>query len=601
MTAANKPPFKQHLGNGVTVDFAAEFRFNAPSHVLVRLIAADGSFADLAYGTDYSVAGGATDAGGTVTMTVPPAVGSRLQVRRATPRVQAMNYATSDTFPAESHEAAIDKAMLVDQEQDVAIGDVTSRALMVPVGEAAPAVPPIDDLKGKILGVDLDGKLYGSAGGGADNGLRADLASATGAALSKTSRGYSVERELTWARAAVPASINEFYDATNGAAAERIALEGAAASGRAVSWRGTLTMDQRPTLPARTLLNGEGSTSDNGTRGRTCIVRGFAGAGPLLLLLDGTTIQNIDVDGDNQGAGDNIQIIGERVTLDNVSTRKAGGHGCWIGDLDNDTMNANCWSIYALKSIYNAGSGLRIHHTNSDTGVTWPIGAANVNAGGLFGADVRSNGSHGLFIGNGVDNKFHGLVVQNNVGSNIYLDDYARGNCLFSPYSELGGVADTLAALSSGNLIIGTSSVVPMPIIDNGTGNVIMRHDPSLKEQVFVDRLGIAPSFASGVGASLDLFNDNLDLAAQVFGEKTGVGSQGKGVATAKRNGNTPADVFEWVHGSGVNILSGVLRVAGTQVVGARQGAIGNAAGGTEVATINAILAALRTHGLIAP
>ena len=422
-----------------------------------------------------------------------------------------------------------------------------------------------------------------------------------GASRVSTSRTNTVESELTWARAASPASINEFYDASNGASAERMALEAAATTGRAVAWRGTLTMDQRPDLPAHTTLIGEGSTSDNGTRGRTCIVRAFAGSGPLLLLLSDTTLRNIDVDGDGQGTGDNIQIIGERVTLNNVSARKAGGRGVWIGDLDNDAMNANCWSIYALKSIYNAGSGLYIHHTNSDTGVTWPIGAANVNAGSLFGADLRSNGGHGLHIGNAVDNKFYGLVCQNNMGSNIYLDDYARGNCFFSPYSELGGVADTFATLSSGNLIIGTSSVVPMSIIDNGVGNVVMRHDPSLKEQAFRDRLSIAPDYASGTGGHLDLFNDNLDLAAQIFGEKTGVGSQGKGVAKAKRLGNTPAEVFEWIHGTGIDVVSGDYLHGGTKVVGARQAAIANASSGTEIATINAILGALRNHGLIAP
>lgn len=42
------------------------------------------------------------------------------------------------------------------------------------------------------------------------------------------------------------------------------------------------------------------------------------------------------------------------------------------------------------------------------------------------------------------------------------------------------------------------------------------------------------------------------------------------------------------------------LQIAGTKVVGARQAAIANAASGTEVSTVNAILAALRTHGLIA-
>lgn len=176
MTAANKPPFKQYQGDGVTVGFAAEFRFNAPSHIHVRLIAADGSFSDLAYGTDYSVTGGVTDAGGTVTMIVAPPIGSRLQIRRITPRDQSMNYTTTDTFPAESHEAAIDKAMLVDQEQDVAIDDLGGRALLVPVGETSAELPSAADRANQTLGFDAIGRPIPLTPGGADGALRGDLA-----------------------------------------------------------------------------------------------------------------------------------------------------------------------------------------------------------------------------------------------------------------------------------------------------------------------------------------------------------------------------------------------------------------------------------------
>ena len=45
---------------------------------------------------------------------------------------------------------------------------------------------------------------------------------------------------------------------------------------------------------------------------------------------------------------------------------------------------------------------------------------------------------------------------------------------------------------------------------------------------------------------------------------------------------------------------SAVVAIGGAKVVGQRQAAIPNAAAGTEIASINAILAALRTHGLIA-
>lgn len=53
-------------------------------------------------------------------------------------------------------------------------------------------------------------------------------------------------------------------------------------------------------------------------------------------------------------------------------------------------------------------------------------------------------------------------------------------------------------------------------------------------------------------------------------------------------------------NGIDIQVAGGFLSVAGNKVVGARQAAIPNAASGTEVATINAILAVMRTHGLIA-
>lgn len=176
MTAAAKPPFKEYQGNGVTVDFAAEFRFNAPAHVLVRLLAADGTVTDLAYGSDYSAVGGQTDAGGTVTLATAPPVGSRVQIRRATPRDQSMNYTTTDTFPAESHEGAIDKITLITQELDVAQEELDTRSVKVPIGETAAVLPAASERAGKFAAYDASGNPIGASGTGSDPNLRTDLA-----------------------------------------------------------------------------------------------------------------------------------------------------------------------------------------------------------------------------------------------------------------------------------------------------------------------------------------------------------------------------------------------------------------------------------------
>ncbi len=176
MTVAALASSFEYNGNGVTVLFAAPFRYLAATHLEAKVVAASGVVTPLAYGIDFTATPGPTDAGGTVTCVVAPATGARLRIRRVTPRSQATDYTTGDTFPAETHEAALDRAMLVDQEQDVSIGDTASRALRVPEGEVVAPLPAAALRANKFQAYDAAGVPIVSAGTGADAGLRADLA-----------------------------------------------------------------------------------------------------------------------------------------------------------------------------------------------------------------------------------------------------------------------------------------------------------------------------------------------------------------------------------------------------------------------------------------
>jgi hypothetical protein len=177
MTAAALTPSVEYIENGVTLAYAVSFRFKAPTHIKAQRIAADGTLTELAYGSDYSVTGGETDSGGTLSVVAAGAAGTRLRIRRVTPRAQDMDYTTADTFPAESHEGAVDKAMLIDQEQDQQIDDIATRALLVPDGETAPVISPKAQRAGKFPLWDATGDdLLDSEGTGADLGLRGDLA-----------------------------------------------------------------------------------------------------------------------------------------------------------------------------------------------------------------------------------------------------------------------------------------------------------------------------------------------------------------------------------------------------------------------------------------
>jgi|GEM_PF-2831746 len=179
MTVAALPSKVDYLENGVTTSFAVPFRFLAGVVTASRVLA-DGTVVTLAEGVDFTVTGGETDAGGTLALTGASISGATLRIRRVTPRAQVAVYNENDRFPAESHEQALDRQMMVDQEQDDKIADTSARALMVPDGEIAPVLPPRSSLLGQYLAIDAAGNVIGASGSGADGALRADLAQPTG-------------------------------------------------------------------------------------------------------------------------------------------------------------------------------------------------------------------------------------------------------------------------------------------------------------------------------------------------------------------------------------------------------------------------------------
>lgn len=159
MTVAALPREAEYLGNGATTAFAAPFRYLSGA-LRAELIDADGTITALTRGVDYSATSGDTDAGGTVTMGTAPATGQRLRIYSQTGRAQVTDYDTNDTFPAESHELALDRLAMVDQEQDGLIGDVESRAIRVPAGETVAVLPGPISRKAMLLGFSaFDGTL----------------------------------------------------------------------------------------------------------------------------------------------------------------------------------------------------------------------------------------------------------------------------------------------------------------------------------------------------------------------------------------------------------------------------------------------------------
>tara|TARA_R110000868_G_scaffold32613_1_gene118690 strand:- start:4480 stop:6210 length:1731 start_codon:yes stop_codon:yes gene_type:complete len=186
MTVAALTPQITYLENGIALAFAIPFRFLSGAITVDRLLA-NGDVVPLSIGTHYSISGGTTDAGGTLIMLASVA-GARLRIRRATPRMQQADYTPGDNFPAESHEAALDRSMMIDQEQDAQITNLFARALLVPDGETFATLPSKVGQNGKFIALDAFGNPVFVSGTGADAGLRADLA-AIGGSLVMTEGG----------------------------------------------------------------------------------------------------------------------------------------------------------------------------------------------------------------------------------------------------------------------------------------------------------------------------------------------------------------------------------------------------------------------------
>lgn len=201
MTVAALPASAEYVEDGVSTSFPVPFRFKSPTDLVVDRLLAIGVVVPLVFGVDYAVTGGATDAGGTLIRTAATS-GGTVRIRRHTARAQPMAYPTGGRFPAESHETALDRQMLISQEQDVEIADTAARALLAPSGETIATLPASGERAGMFQAYDALGNPVAASGTGADSALRADLARVGGALVAYTDGGLGAVKRTVAAKVA---------------------------------------------------------------------------------------------------------------------------------------------------------------------------------------------------------------------------------------------------------------------------------------------------------------------------------------------------------------------------------------------------------------
>ena len=161
MTISTTDSRISYNGNGVTTEFSFPYRFLANGDLVVLSVSAAGVETTKTLTTDYTITGAGDDAGGSVTMLVAPASGTRLIIYRNTAITQETDYISGDPFPAETHEQALDRLTMIAQE----IGSDADRSIKVPVGDLGFLKDHVDSARIGMAGHSAGGGAIKSFGG----------------------------------------------------------------------------------------------------------------------------------------------------------------------------------------------------------------------------------------------------------------------------------------------------------------------------------------------------------------------------------------------------------------------------------------------------
>ena len=126
MTVAVQQTYFAYNGSGTTGPFAYTCRILAATDLVVRKTAVGGAQTVLTNGVDYTVSGVGAANGGSITTTVAVASGEKLEIYRATAKVQDQVYTPNDAFPAASHERALDRTVILVQDLQAQLDRVPS-------------------------------------------------------------------------------------------------------------------------------------------------------------------------------------------------------------------------------------------------------------------------------------------------------------------------------------------------------------------------------------------------------------------------------------------------------------------------------------------
>lgn len=130
MTISSTTNKNTYSGTGSLKVFAYTFRILDESHIKVEIKDVNGVITTQTITTEYTVSGVDADAGGNITFVTAPAATDTVIFTRNVPIKQETDYRENATFPAETHEEALDELTMISQQLD----EVDSRSLKFDTG-----------------------------------------------------------------------------------------------------------------------------------------------------------------------------------------------------------------------------------------------------------------------------------------------------------------------------------------------------------------------------------------------------------------------------------------------------------------------------------
>ena len=215
MTVSSLTVKNSYNADSTTTSFAYTFPIHSTSELTVILRAANGTETIQTITTHYSIVDNGS-AGGQVNFVSAPATGNTVVLLRDTNLTQETDYIANDPFPAETHEAALDKITLQQQE----LQEELDRAIKISRSNditSSEIVQTASTRAGKLLGFDANGDLEVSLDASSVGAnISAAATSATDAANSATAAATSATAAET-AKTAAESLLDNFDDRFLGA------------------------------------------------------------------------------------------------------------------------------------------------------------------------------------------------------------------------------------------------------------------------------------------------------------------------------------------------------------------------------------------------